>query len=89
MMRRYGDAVLINVGSIGLPGVNPGTPDLPENRQVRWAEYGVLSVTDEGRVSVDPRRIPLDVAALARVAVASGMSSSEWWLAQWDTPSEG
>lgn len=87
MVRRYNDALLINVGSIGLPGVNPGTPDLPVNQHVRWAEYGVLSLS-EGRVSVDLRRIPLDVAALARIAAASGMPYPEWWLEKWDTSTE-
>src|ERR1700730_9462465 len=60
IIRRYQDAHLINVGSLGLPGVNTGSPDLPVNRWVRWAEYGVLSV-EQGRLSIDLRQTPLDL----------------------------
>jgi predicted phosphodiesterase len=40
MVRRHGDAHLINPGSVGLPGVGPAA--ILRNRAVRWAEYAVV-----------------------------------------------
>jgi predicted phosphodiesterase len=83
MLRRYQDAHLLNVGSIGLPGVNAGSPDLPMNRHVHWAEYAVLSV-EQGRLSIDLRRTPLDMTALLEAGRNSGMPHLEWWMRKWD-----
>ena len=82
MIRRYGDAHIVNVGSVGLAGVNAGSPELPDNREVRWAEYGVLSV-ERGRLSIDLRRTPLDVAAVLSAGTHSGMPHLEWWVQKW------
>jgi len=41
LVRRHGARRIVNVGSVGLPGIGPGTPDLPTNRGVAWAEYGI------------------------------------------------
>ncbi|MGZ3603134.1 MAG: metallophosphoesterase family protein, partial [Ktedonobacterales bacterium] len=78
MLRRYEDGMLVNVGSIGLPGVNAGSPELPNNRHVHWAEYGVLSI-ESGRLSIDLRRTPLDMTAVLNAAERSGMPHGEWW----------
>ncbi len=85
LLRRYGDAHLLNPGSVGLPGTGPGTPDLPVNRGVRWAEYAVLEVTG-GRLSIDLRRVPLDVERLLAAGRASGMPHADWWAGKWGTP---
>ncbi|MGZ3666428.1 MAG: metallophosphoesterase family protein [Ktedonobacterales bacterium] len=82
MLRRYEDGMLVNVGSIGLPGVNAGSPELPNNRHVHWAEYGVLSI-ESGRLSIDLRRTPLDMTAVLNAAERSGMPHGEWWKQKW------
>jgi predicted phosphodiesterase len=82
MIRRYQDAHLVNVGSIGLPGVNAGSPELPDNRQVHWAEYGVLSI-EQGRLSIDLRRTPLDLDLMLATARNSEMPHLEWWMQKW------
>ncbi|GCE07467.1 metallophosphoesterase family protein [Dictyobacter aurantiacus] len=84
MMRRYRDAHLVNVGSIGLPGVNAGSPELPDNQHVRWAEYGVL-IVEQGRLSIDLRRIPLDLPAILAACQNSTMPHQDWWLQKWDS----
>ncbi len=83
MLRRYQDAHLVNVGSIGLPGVNAGSPALAVNRHVHWAEYGVLSV-EQGRLSIDLRRTSLNLATLLEAGRGSGMPYLEWWMQKWD-----
>lgn len=82
LIRRYQDAHLVNVGSIGLPGVNAGGPDLPMNHRVHWAEYGVVSV-EGGRLSIELRRTPLDMPAVLAAAHASTMPHLAWWLGKW------
>lgn len=83
MLRRYQDAYLVNVGSVGLPGVNAGSPELPRNRHVRWAEYGVLTC-EAGRLSIELRRIPLDMLTVLDAGRRSGMPHVEWWLGKWE-----
>jgi predicted phosphodiesterase len=83
MIRRYQNAHIVNVGSIGLPGVNAGSPELPMNHHVRWAEYGVLS-NEHGRLSIDLRRTPLDLAKLRESGSNSAMPYLDWWLQKWD-----
>ncbi len=82
MVRRYEESHIINAGSVGLPGVNPGVPELPLNRNVNWAEYGVLSL-ENGRLSIELRRTPLDMNAVKEAAVRSRMLDIEWWLEKW------
>ena len=88
LLRRHGDAHVVNPGSVGLPGVGPGTPDLPINRRVGWAEYAVLDVGG-GRFGVDLRRVPVDLEQMLRAARASGMPHLGWWAGKWDDPRRG
>lgn len=83
MLRRYEDSFLVNVGSVGLPGVNAGDPALPMNHNVHWAEYGVLSLQNR-RLSIDLRRTPLDMAALLQEARRSDMPHLDWWTQKWN-----
>jgi predicted phosphodiesterase len=82
MVRRHGDAHLINVGSVGLPGVGAAAQ---RNRDVRWAEYAVV-VADADGLDISLRRTPLDVERMLTLAQASGMPALaiEWWRALWD-----
>ncbi len=79
MLRRYGDARLVNPGSVGLPGTGAATP---HNRDPSWAEYAVLSVLDDG-VAIAFRRLPLDVDAMIERARACGMPEIAWWVGTW------
>jgi putative phosphoesterase len=82
LLRRYGSALILNPGSVGLPGTGPGTPDLPVNTEANWAEYAILTVTDTSR-SIDLRRTALDVRAMIQHARSTGMPHLEWWTARW------
>jgi predicted phosphodiesterase len=82
LVRRHGAMQMVNVGSVGLPGVGPGTPDLPVNRDVAWAEYGILDVTG-AQQRIDLRRLPLDLPAILADAHASGMPEYDWWRGLW------
>ncbi len=82
LVRRHGARRIVNVGSVGLPGIGPGTPDLPINRGVAWAEYGILDL-EGGRVGIDLRRLPLDLDRVLADGRASGMPHFDWWRALW------
>jgi putative phosphoesterase len=85
MLRRYEQALLINPGSVGLPGVGPEKEDLPRNQDVHWAEYAIMTLHD-GYFSVDLRRIPLDIPALLQIGYASGMPDLDSWVRTWHNP---
>jgi predicted phosphodiesterase len=70
MLRRYADMPIVNVGSIGLAGVNPGSPELAANRNVDWAEYGVLR-RQNGRLRIELCRTLLKMAAVRAAAYAA------------------
>lgn len=80
MVRRYGDAHLINPGSVGLPGVGAA---VQRNRHVRWAEYAVVEAEGD-RLTISLRRTPLNVARMVELAHASGMPGAEWWAGLWE-----
>jgi predicted phosphodiesterase len=84
LLRRLGQAHVINPGSVGLPGVGPGGPDLPVNQGVDWAEYVIIESGD-GELSIAFRRVPLDVAEMAAVAGDVGMPHLDWWDGRWKT----
>jgi predicted phosphodiesterase len=79
MFRRFAEAAIINVGSVGQPfrrqreGVMHISP---------WAEYCIVT-TDQGSLSVDLRRTPVDVRLFTRAMLASGMPHADWWADHW------
>lgn len=80
MVRRYEDAHLINVGSVGLPGVGAAQQ---HNHHVHWAEYAVVE-SEGARLEISLRRTPLDVDQMLFIAKDSGMPEFDWWAGLWD-----
>lgn len=78
LLRRVGESLLVNPGSVGLPfrrdgGVMQIAP---------WAEYAILTV-DRDRLGVDLRRTAYDIGSHAASMRTSGMPHAEWWTALW------
>jgi predicted phosphodiesterase len=82
LLRRHGDAIVLNPGSVGLAYDRLPSPGIPV-RNPPWGEYAILTIADS-HLGVDLRRIPFDVSALRRVARESDMPYAEWWCAEWD-----
>ena len=82
LVRRDGEALFINPGSVGLPGVGPNHPLLETNRRVTWAEYAVLESGADG-MRAELCRVPLDMARVFTDARESGMPHLEWWCGLW------
>ena len=72
-IRRYGDTFFFNPGSIGFSYSHHQTDDF---RADHWAEYGILAI-ENGRSSLELRRIPFEVDELIQVYRASGRPHSD------------
>ena len=79
MFRRFGDRLVINPGSVGMPFDSPGQKG---SKSPPWAEYAILDCGKEG-LSVTMKRVGYDVEELAEVAAKSGMPHSDWWMKGW------
>ena len=80
MLRRHGELMLINPGSVGLPYQTSRATG--EVRHPAWAEYAVVDA-NAGSLSVVFRRVSYDVQKLIQEALSCGMPHSEWWVAEW------
>ncbi len=78
-VRRLDRAIVINPGSVGLPWESVAGG---EGRNPPWAEYAVVS-HEGGRLSVELRRVPVDLEAIRGALLESGMPHAAWWAADW------
>ena len=78
LLRRVGETLLVNPGSVGLPFLRDGGV----MQIAPWAEYAVVTV-DGGRLGVDLRRTGYAVDALAETMLESGMPHAAWWAGLW------
>lgn len=51
-------------------------------RDPPWAEYALVR-WENGKLSIELRRMPLDVDAVIQAALTSGMPHAEWWAGEW------
>ena len=77
-IRRVGPAVFLNPGSVGLPSVATASG----MRHPPWAEYAVVEWRD-GCLSIELRRVPIDVETLVWAVLRSGMPHAEWLASHW------
>jgi predicted phosphodiesterase len=86
MMRRHRNLTIVDVGSVGQPFEEMpfvGTPQL-----LPWAEYAIIGWI-KGVLSVDLRRVPIDVDAVRQAAADSKMPGAQEWAVSWIDPSGG
>ena len=72
--------LVVNPGSVGLPF--RGRPEGEFQFISPWAEYALVRV-DDGRLSVELRRVPYDVDAMLQLTIDSGAPHAEWWAETW------
>lgn len=80
VLRRVGDRMVVNVGSVGQPfyRVFDGSPP----RVLPWSEYVLLDHRD-GALSVVHRRLPLDLKALEKALRQEGYPDPDGWMLHW------
>ena len=81
MMRQHNGVLLVNAGSVGMPFEQmPFTDRGP--RVMPWAEYTIVT-SENGMVSVDLRRIPVDMKAIKQAGIDARMPETSDWLRNW------
>jgi putative phosphoesterase len=79
MVRVFGQQLLVNPGSVGLPRVWEGE----EVWNPLWAEYAMLEISKGGELSVELRRVPVDFNELKEMVDRSDMPHAGLWLSNW------
>ncbi|MGH2559384.1 MAG: metallophosphoesterase family protein [Thermomicrobiales bacterium] len=79
-VRRFGDALFVNPGSVGF-AYDHNQPEKGFQAD-HWAEFALLSVED-GQFGLEFRRVPFDVAAVVRQAFDGGMPESDEFAARY------
>ncbi len=83
-LRRYGSAVFVNPGSVGL-SYDHVQPD-DDFRFDSFAAYARVDVEDDGRIEIAFRRVPFERAAVVAAVAESGMPHADDFAAQWSRP---
>lgn len=81
LVRSIGGRLLVNPGSVGCPFAAPASAERPPT-VLPWAEYGVVR-WEGGVLSVDLRRVPIDLAACRAMLARSTLPLRDWWLGQY------
>ena len=81
MLRQHHGNLVINSGSVGSSFTEPpygkGRPQLNP-----WAEYAIVEY-ENGRISVDLKRIPFNIKKYHQITRASDLPIKDWWLSQY------
>lgn len=79
MVRKLGDSVVVNPGSVGLPFLKTAGGRV---LNPAWAEYAILTSSGDD-LSVELRREKYSKRDLEEAVVNSGMPDPVWWLRDW------
>jgi putative phosphoesterase len=75
MVRRFGESLIVNPGSVGM--AYDRSHPVEAIRFAPWAEYALLDAND-GRLSIELRRVAFDVDGYIDVVLTSGMPHARW-----------
>jgi hypothetical protein len=81
MLRRLGDKLVVNAGSVGAP-----FRTMPPDGRLRilpWIEYAIVDWR-AGALNVELQRVPVDMKAMHGAILASDMPNAADWLVFWD-----
>jgi len=82
MLRRHDDVLVVNAGSVGWPLEQMPFEGMP--RFMPWSEYAIVNWID-GKLGVELYRIPIDLVAIRKAVLDSGMPHADFWMSQWIT----
>ncbi len=78
MVRRFRGQMIVNPGSVGLPSERSST----SSRNPPWTEYALVN-WQNSVLSVEMRRVPLNINDVVQTAQQSGMPHAAHWAASW------
>lgn len=81
MMRQHKGILLVNAGSVGMPFEQMPFGDHGP-RVMPWAEYCIVT-SENSAISVDLRRIPVDIHAIKQAGIDARMPETSGWLHNW------
>jgi putative phosphoesterase len=81
MVRRFGESIILNPGSVGAPVIESKTSS-KDMYLPTWAEYALVE-TGGRDLNITLRRVPYPLADLAAAVHASGMPHADHYLADW------
>ena len=82
MLRQHKGMIIVNPGSVGQPfEMLPWSADVGP-RILPWAEYAILKCT-EGVLTVEFRRVPIDIDEVKQQALDSHMPDAQYWVSMW------
>lgn len=82
MMRQHKGIMVVNAGSVGMP-FEEMPFDGPGPRVMPWAEYAIIHA-ENGHVSVEMRRVMVDIKKVKDTAMSSRMPEPTDWLSNWE-----
>lgn len=82
LVRQYKGQFIVNAGSVGLPFRESPVKGTP--RVLPWAEYAIVG-WQQGTLSVDLRRVPVDLDAAKQAAFASTLPERLEWIENWQS----
>ncbi len=78
MLRRFQNSLLVNPGSVGMPYETVGG----HSHNPLWAEYALVT-QQNSHLSVQFRRVPINLEYLTKAVKRSDMPHADWWLKDW------
>lgn len=84
LLRQTAMGIVINPGSVGLPGVGPDDPGLATHEDVHWADYATV-IWGRGAIRTAFHRVPVSVADVLETGRSSGMPGFDWWTSKWQS----
>jgi putative phosphoesterase len=80
MLRRFREGFILNPGSIGLPFERKRRTEDVYNPP--WAEYALVR-WENASLSIELKRVPVDIDAVKRMILESGMPLAALWARDW------
>jgi hypothetical protein len=81
MMRQHMGMLIVNAGSVGMP-FEQMPFDERGPRVMPWAEYAIVT-SENSTISVDLRRVTVDINAIKQAGLDARMPETSDWLRNW------
>lgn len=81
LLRQTAIGLVINPGSVGLPGVGRGDRGVATHEDVHWADFAAVT-WGRGAIQTAFHRVPVSATDVLETGRSSGMPGFEWWASK-------